>query len=139
MLVVVVKWRHICVCRGFKEVHFWATNVNRKWALSSFNMPRATKFVLHIFLTVIETICPKMCSKSRLKSAKSPLSVDVRRSKTSLLKLPILKVNTLLLDSKTNLNYISSQSLLHLFSCDRCTWVECYIDSVFIAPTPSLI
>ena len=91
------------------------------------------------FLTVIETICPKMCSKSRLKSAKSPLSVDVRRSKTSLLKLPILKVNTLLLDSKTNLNYISSQSLLHLFSCDRCTWVECYVDSVFIAPTPSLI
>ena len=22
MLVVVVKWRHICVCRGLKEVHF---------------------------------------------------------------------------------------------------------------------
>ena len=29
-----------------------------------------------------------MCSKSRLKSAKRPLPVDVRRSKTSLLKLP---------------------------------------------------
>jgi len=32
-----------------------------------------------------------MCSKTRLKSAKSPLPVDVRRSKTSLLKLPISK------------------------------------------------
>ncbi|CAH3015080.1 unnamed protein product, partial [Porites evermanni] len=39
-------------------------------------------------LPVVETICPKMCSKSRLKSAKSPLPVNVRRSKTSLLKLP---------------------------------------------------
>ena len=35
--------------------------------------------------TLIETICPKICSKSRLKSAKSPLRVDVRSSKTSLL------------------------------------------------------
>jgi len=38
---------------------------------------------------VIQTICPKIGSKTRLKSAKSPLPVDVRRSKTSLLKLPI--------------------------------------------------
>ena len=49
----------------------------------------ATVFVLLSVLILIETICPKICSKSRLKSAKSPLQVDVRRSKTSLLKLPI--------------------------------------------------
>ena len=30
--------------------------------------------------TLIETICPKVCSKSRPKSAKSPLPVDVRIS-----------------------------------------------------------
>ena len=42
----------------------------------------ATIFVLPTsVLILIETICPKICSKSRLKSAKSPLSVDVRRSK----------------------------------------------------------
>ena len=50
----------------------------------------ATIFVLPSVLILIETICPKICSKSRLKSAKRPLPVDVRRSKTSLLKLPIV-------------------------------------------------
>ena len=39
----------------------------------------ATKFVLLAVFTPIETICPKICSKSRLKSAKSPLPVYVRR------------------------------------------------------------
>ena len=48
----------------------------------------ATVFVLPSVLILIETICPKICSKSRLKSAKSQFPVDVRRSKTSLLKLP---------------------------------------------------
>ena len=48
----------------------------------------ATVFILPSVLILIETICPKTCSKSRLKSAKCPLPVDVRRSKTSLLKLP---------------------------------------------------
>ena len=48
-----------------------------------------TKFVLPSVFTLSETIWPKMCSKSRLKSAKSLLPADVRGSKTSLLKLPI--------------------------------------------------
>jgi len=48
----------------------------------------ATIFLLPSVFIVIETICPKICSKTRLKSAKSSLPVDVRRSKTSLLKLP---------------------------------------------------
>ena len=47
-----------------------------------------TVFILPSVLILIETICPKICSKSWLKSAKCPLPVDVRRSKTSLLKLP---------------------------------------------------
>ena len=40
-------------------------------------------------LVLLETIRPKICSKSRPEGAKSPLTVDVRRSKRSLLKLPI--------------------------------------------------
>ena len=48
----------------------------------------ATVFILPSVLILKETICPKICSKSRLKYAKSPFPVDVRRSKTSLLKLP---------------------------------------------------
>ena len=52
----------------------------------------ATVFVLLSVVILIETICPKICSKSRLKSSKRPLPVDVRRSKTSLLKLSIITV-----------------------------------------------
>ena len=48
----------------------------------------ATIFVLPSVLIPKETICPKICSKSRLKCAKSPFPVDVHRSKTTLLKLP---------------------------------------------------
>ena len=49
----------------------------------------ATVFVLPSVLILKGTICPKICSKARLKCAKSLFPVDVRRSKTSLLKLPI--------------------------------------------------
>ena len=48
----------------------------------------ATVFVLPSVLILIETICSKICSKSQLKCAKSPFPVHMRRSKTSLLKLP---------------------------------------------------
>ena len=48
----------------------------------------ATVFILPSVLILRETICPKICSTSRLKSAKRPFPVGVRRSKTSLLKLP---------------------------------------------------
>ena len=50
-----------------------------------------TKFVFPSVLTLIETIYPKICSRAKPKSAKSPLPVDVRRSKTSLLKLPLFR------------------------------------------------
>ena len=51
----------------------------RKWALSPFNMPwGATKFVLLNVSTLIQTICPKLCSKLLPKNAKCPLPVGVR-------------------------------------------------------------
>ena len=51
--------------------------------------PDDAKFVLISVLALIEPICPKIYSKSRLKSIKIPLPVDVRCSKKALLKLPI--------------------------------------------------
>ena len=53
----------------------------------------AIKFVLLSVFTLKETICPRICSKSRPKSAKTPLPVDVRCSKTLLLKLPFSAVS----------------------------------------------
>ena len=50
--------------------------------------PDATILVLLSVSTLIETIFPKICSKSRLKSAKSLLPADMHRSGMSLLKLP---------------------------------------------------
>ena len=81
----VPKWRQT---GQFKQQRFWTTHVNRKWAFISLLIRLdATKFVWLSVCTLIETICPKFFSKSRLKSAKSPLPVDVRNSKTWLLEL----------------------------------------------------
>ena len=46
----------------------------------------APKFVFLSVLTIIETSCPKKWAKPLSKNEKKPLLVDVRRSKTSLLK-----------------------------------------------------
>ena len=77
--------------REFKHRCFWATHVNRKWAFSSFNTVclGATKFVLLSVFTLIESTCPRICSKSRPKSLKKVnfRLTCVRRSKTSRLKL----------------------------------------------------
>ena len=75
--------------RELKQRRFWSTYVNRKWTFFSFNKPWRYHILLSSVLILIETICPKIWSKSRLKRAKSSLPVDVRRSKTSLLKLTI--------------------------------------------------
>ena len=48
----------------------------------------ATKFLLLSVFTLIESICPNICSKSRLKGTKKQLPVDFRRSKTLSPKLP---------------------------------------------------
>ena len=52
----------------------------------------ATIFVLPTSaLILIETICQKRFFKITAKSAKSPVPVDIRRSKTSLFKHPIFR------------------------------------------------
>ena len=56
--------------------------VNRKWAFSSTNMPWHSQICTAKCPYSKETTCPRICSKSRPKSANSPLPVGVRRSKT---------------------------------------------------------
>ena len=99
----------------YKQRRFWATYVNRKWTFFSSNMPwcpllaggmPSSRFLLNTLIkslllrcqvnfvslslfTLIETFCPKIRLKSRVKTVKSPLAVDVRRSKALLNKLPI--------------------------------------------------
>ena len=48
----------------------------------------AIKFVLLSFFTLVETIQLKIWAKSMLRNVKSPLPVDMRRSKMPLLKFP---------------------------------------------------
>ena len=57
-------------------------------AFSSFICLDAKKFVLLSFFSLIKTICPGFWTHPLPNVAKSPLPVDVRRSKTLLLKLP---------------------------------------------------
>ena len=49
----------------------------------------ANKLVLLSFFSLLKTIYPRVSTKPLPNDAKSPLPVDVRRSKTLLLKLPI--------------------------------------------------
>ena len=54
------------------------------------------KFVFLSFFTVIEAIWLKICAKPPSKNEKGPLSVDVRCSRTLLLKLPISSYSSFL-------------------------------------------
>ena len=57
-------------------------------AFSLFICLDANKFVLLSVFSLIKTINPRVSTKPLPNDAKSPLPVDVRRSKTPLLKLP---------------------------------------------------
>ena len=54
------------------------------------------KFVFLSFFIVIEAIWLKICAKPPSKNEKRPLPVDVRRSRTLLLKLPISSYSSFL-------------------------------------------
>ena len=58
-------------------------------AFSLFICLDANKFVLLSFFSLIRRIYPRVSTKPLPNDAKSPLPVDVRRSKTLLLKLSI--------------------------------------------------
>ena len=60
-------------------------------AFSLFICLDANKLVLLSFFSLLKTIYPRVWTKPLPNDAKSPLPVDVRRSKTLFLKLPISK------------------------------------------------
>ena len=59
-------------------------------AFSIFICLDADKFVLPSLFSLVKTIYPRVSTKPLPNDAKSPLPVDFRRSKTLLLKLPII-------------------------------------------------
>ena len=61
-------------------------------AFSLFICLDANKFVLLSVFSLIKTIYTRVSTKPLLTDVKSPLPVDVRRSKTLLLKLPNIVV-----------------------------------------------
>ena len=63
-------------------------------AFFSFICLDSNKFVLLSFFSLIKTICPRVWTNPPPNDAKSPLPVDVRRSKTLLLKLSTNKATT---------------------------------------------
>ena len=75
--------------RELKQSRFRGTLINWRWGLFLINSLDAAKFVLLSLFTL--TYCrhrPENLGKTMPSKVKSPLSVDVRRSETSLLKLP---------------------------------------------------
>ena len=65
-------------------------------AFSLFICLDANKFVLLTFFSLIKAIHPRVSTKPLPNDAKSPLPVDVCRSKSLLLKVPIIKRNTIM-------------------------------------------
>ena len=59
-------------------------------ALSPFICLDANKLVLLSFFSLLKTIYSRVSTKPLPNDAKSPLPVEIRRSKTLLLKLPII-------------------------------------------------
>ena len=81
-------------------------------AFSLFICLDANKLVLLSFFSLLKTIYPRVSSKPLPNDAKSPLPVDVRCSKTLLLKLPIVSG-----DSDQNLNTVNALYLRYPLDC----------------------
>ena len=81
-----ILFEHI---REFKQQHFERRTSRGCKSFSLLICLDTSKFSLLSLFTLIKTICPKICSKSRLISGKSPLPFNVRRSERSLHKLLI--------------------------------------------------
>lgn len=125
----------------YKQRRFWATYVNRKRTFFFSNMPwcpllaggiPSSRFLLNTLIkslllryqvnfvslsvfTLKETFCPKKGLKSRLKTAKSLLAVNMRRSKASLNKLAIFYLAYRLLSSDQKDCHQTDQKLFQLF------------------------
>ena len=75
--------------RELKQRRFWATHVKRKWGLLTIYRPWRWQICIAKFLFTYKDDLPESSTKPLSNDGKSPLPVDVRRSKTLLLKLPM--------------------------------------------------
>ena len=89
-LLIVTKERELTVSWSLSSDVFKRRTLTGSEPFSLLKYLDATKFVCLSFFALIETICKKNCSQSRLKSVTCPLPDDVRRSKTSLLKFSVV-------------------------------------------------
>ena len=78
---------HILLGNLSKDVFERRTSTGSE-AVSLFICLDANKLVLLSFFSLLKTIYPRVSTKPLPNDAKSPLPVDVRRSKTLLLQLP---------------------------------------------------
>ena len=69
------------------------------------------KFVFLSFFTIIEAIRLKICAKPPSKNEKRPLPVDVHRSKTLLLKLPIREIKVCTTKNFYTASWLASSNL----------------------------
>ena len=89
LIRLVMLWE--LLVRELTQRRFWATHINRcEASFIWLCLINATKFVWLSVFTLIETICRKTWAKPLPKHATSPLQFDMRRSKMSFLKLPIV-------------------------------------------------
>ena len=100
ILAYAVAWASWPTCRQsgisenseYKPRGFWATQLNRKWNLFSFNIPWRQQNCIAKSFALKETIYLKTFqAKPPPNNAKSSLPVDVRRSETSFVKLPNIR------------------------------------------------
>ena len=73
---------HVSIGRFWR--HFQRRKATEGKRFTLLIIPKATKFVLLSVATLVKTICRRIFLKSRPKSSKGPLPVDVHRSKTPL-------------------------------------------------------
>ena len=86
-VLVAVVVAPYCVCiKGVKRS--WATDVNRKWGLFPLHMPWRYKICTPLLLYSYRDDLTENLGETTAQECKSPLPVDVHRSKTPLLKAP---------------------------------------------------
>ena len=92
-------------------------------AFSLFICLDTNKLVLLSFFSLLKTIYPRVSTKSFPSDAKSPLPVDVRRSKTLLLKLPILwDLSSVGAVRKVSPNWSQETMTCHSSNCFSIVW-----------------
>ena len=92
--------------RELKQRRSWATHVNKKWTFFCFNIPLCYQISIAKCLYSYREDLPKISFKVTAQECKSPRPVDMRRSKTSRLKLYTGTNVVILCRLSTNICYL---------------------------------